>query len=115
MPAYQTSLFAYQGAGQFAYQEQAGIVVVSPAGVKRHPQRVIRLRDIENRQQTADFIKAQLKERHPDLMVREARQPSLVLIKPDVARAMEAETPEHTRKKISDDQAAIAAILASLL
>lgn len=70
--AYQVTGFAYQGSGQFAYQGSSDDTT-TVGGVKK---RTIRLRDVENREDLADFIKTQMNLKHADL-VPEAPKPRL--------------------------------------
>jgi ribosomal 50S subunit-associated protein YjgA (DUF615 family) len=115
--AYQVTNFAYQGAGQFAYQGSTDDIAVSAGGVKRKP-RVIRLRDEESREKLAEFIKGELLRQFPELNPPVAQprptQARARVSSEDVSRAMELERTEETRKRIiATNNAIISAILAS--
>ena len=92
-------------------------VVVPVGGVKRKP-RVIRLRDEKDREKLADFIKSELLRQFPELkgpVEQPFQAQAQIRIKPeDVAKAMELERAENTRKRITEtNNAIIAVILAS--
>ena len=91
----------------FFIDEEVG----EPAGVRRGKRRVIRLTDVKDRQKTADFIKEQLRIVHEDLIAKDVPQSTPPRIKVSQP-ALEANLTEENS---SDDQAAIAAILASIL
>jgi len=92
--------------------EAADEVAEESPGVRRGKRRIIRLTDVKDRQKTADFIKEQLRIVHEDLIAKDVpqRTPRRIKISQPVLEAKIL-----TQEKPSDDQAAIAAILASIL
>jgi len=94
--AYQTSGFAYQGAGQFAYQTDAGDTATRVSGVKRRKV-TVNLSDLKvlDRESTADFIKSRL-----NLKKSEPDDVDLKVVKPRKYRVKKGdEHAEHIRQQ----------------
>jgi len=68
------------------------VVVVTPSGVRKGKKRqiTIRLSDIENRADTAEFLKAQLRLRHPDSAFHEPPPTPKAPPKPRLSKADKA-------------------------
>ena len=107
--AYQVTGFAYQGAGQFAYQGDAGgtvPVVPPPSGVKRGRKRelIVNLRDVQNRESTADFLKSQLRLRQgivePEIKVDKRAEKKAKALEALAMRNMEIERQEEQRRTL---------------
>lgn len=123
--AYQTSNFAYQGSGQFAYQEAIGDAVLTQiSGVRGKKHRVIiNLSEVSeaSRQSTADFIKSRL-------VLKKAPDDVELVVKPkgdtNVRKRKKTSTkPDEERQKaeilmaemLENEDFIIAAIIASEL
>jgi hypothetical protein len=105
--AYQVTGNAYQGSGLFAYQGSVdGSVSVTPAGVRRGRKRevIVNLADVQSRESTADFLKSQLRLRHPA---------SAFIDEPDksaeIAARAERQAREAREKVMRDEAAALEA------
>jgi hypothetical protein len=106
--------------GSFAGRPAGGVPVVvttRPSGVKKRPV-VVRLSDVENRADTAEFLKSQLRLRHPDSAfvpqpARESRADRLLRERTaaQTARAMAIEAEEETRRILVDQNNAILTLL----